>query len=313
MARKLRQNTATVITVGPFIDVTDAKTPEVALTATNEHLTLMVDNMSTGAGTPTLALDANATASGGSNDMVHITNDDAGYYSLELTQANTNYLGGALLSINYVTDHLPVFHEFEIVTAQVYDSLYGSGDLLDVNTSQAGGTAWASGAITAASIATDAIDADALATDAVTELKNAIADQVWDENITGHITAASAGAVLQPNHSGACQAGGNTTTVVLASSASSSNDAYNGCLIFGWVTADRTNFFSDYITDYVGASRSATVTGILPSPDATYTYVVMPGGTIPGASAPAAADNAAAVWNAAFGSYATEGNFRRIV
>lgn len=137
--------------------------------------------------------------------------------------------------------------------------------------------------------------------------KEAVADQVWDENITGHITANSAGAVLQPSHSGACQAGGNTTTVVLASSASSADGYYNGDLIFGWVTADRTNFFADYISDYVGATRTATVTGIAVSPDATYTYVIVPGGSIPGASAPTASEVADAVLDEAISGHTTEG------
>jgi hypothetical protein len=123
--RFLKTNTATRVTVGPFLDVTDAKTPEVALTATNEHLTLVVDD----GGVPTLVLDANATASAGNNDMVHVTNDDAGYYDLELTAAQLNYVGRAVLGINYVTDHLPVFHEFMILSAQAYDSLFGTGNL----------------------------------------------------------------------------------------------------------------------------------------------------------------------------------------
>lgn len=137
----------------------------------------------------------------------------------------------------------------------------------------------------------------------------AVADAVFDEDITGHRAANSAGAMLQPLHSGACQAGGSGTTVVLASGASSANDYYNGDLLVGWVTADGTNKFADYITDYVGATRTATVTGIPVSPDATYTYAILPGGTIPGASAPSAADNAAAVWNAATASYVATGSF----
>jgi hypothetical protein len=124
MATELKTGTAVRITVGPFLDKTDGITPEVALTATNEHLTLMVDT----AGVPTLVLDANATASGGNNDMVHVTNDDAGYYDLELTAAQLNYLGNAKLSINYVTDHLPVFHEINIVSAQYWDAKYGAGN-----------------------------------------------------------------------------------------------------------------------------------------------------------------------------------------
>ena len=87
-----------------------------------------------------LIIDANATASGGDNDLIHISGDDAGYYDLELTAAQTNYIGRVLLSINYVTDHCPVFHEFVILPAQVYDSLVLGTDLLDANASQLGGT-----------------------------------------------------------------------------------------------------------------------------------------------------------------------------
>lgn len=136
MARYLKQNTATTIVVGPFYDATDGKTPEVALTATNEKLTMVVDN----AGSPVLAIDANATASGGSNDFVHVTNDDGGYYTLELAAANVNYVGGAVLSITYATDHLPVFHEFNILPAQVYDSMISGTDLLDANVAQVAGS-----------------------------------------------------------------------------------------------------------------------------------------------------------------------------
>lgn len=86
---------------------------------------------------------------------------------------------------------------------------------LGVNVVNAGGTAWGSGAITAASIATGAIDADALAADAGTELGTAvwatatrtltantnlndptaatIADAVWDEARSGHVGAGSFG------------------------------------------------------------------------------------------------------------------------
>jgi hypothetical protein len=137
--RYLKQNTATRVTVGPFLDVSDAKTPEVALTATNEKLTFVVDD----AGVPTLVIDATATASAGNNDFVHITNDDAGYYDLELTAAQTNYVGRAVLSINYVTDHLPVFHEFMIVPANVYDSFFGTDvlyvDVQEINSAEVTG------------------------------------------------------------------------------------------------------------------------------------------------------------------------------
>ena len=136
------------------------------------------------ANVPTLVLDVAPTASAGANDMVHVTNDDAGFYDLELAAANVNYLGRAMLAITDAATHCPVFHEFMILPANIYDSLVLGTDLVDVSVTQNAGTAitaaagiqevkvasMAAAAITAAAIATDAIDADALAADAVTEI-----------------------------------------------------------------------------------------------------------------------------------------------
>lgn len=127
--RYLRTNTATRITVGPFLDKTDGITPEVALTVTSEKLTLVVDD----GGVPTLVLDVAPTASGGANDMVHIANDDAGFYDLELAAANVNYLGRAMLSLNDVATHCPVFHEFMILPAAVYDAMVAGTDFATVS------------------------------------------------------------------------------------------------------------------------------------------------------------------------------------
>ena len=180
--RFLKTNTATRITIGPFLDKSDGITPEVALTATNEHLTLMVDS----AGVPTLVLDANATASGGDNDLVHVTNDDAGFYDLELTAAQLNYVGRAMLSINYVTDHCPVFHEFMILPANVYDSLVGT-DKLDVNAAELGGTSQTGGDVPTliAALPTDA-DVNAACDQAISDagIADAVADEVYDGSYT---------------------------------------------------------------------------------------------------------------------------------
>ena len=126
--RELRTNTATRVTIGPFYDVTTGITPELALAVTSCHVTFIVDT----AGVPTIVLDTAPTASGGANDMIHISGDDAGLYDFELTATNTNYLGRAMLAIVDDDVHLPVFHEFEIVAANWYDTKY-STDQLDIN------------------------------------------------------------------------------------------------------------------------------------------------------------------------------------
>src|SRR3990167_8610213 len=136
--RFLRTNTATRVTVGPFLDKTDGVTPEVALTVTSEKLTLMVDT----AGVPTLILDTAPTASGGANDMVHVTGDDAGFYDLELAAADVNYLGRAMLALTDAATHCPVFHEFMILPAMIYDAMILGTDVLQAEVTQLLGTAW---------------------------------------------------------------------------------------------------------------------------------------------------------------------------
>ncbi|HUX15374.1 MAG TPA: hypothetical protein VMW52_02820, partial [Phycisphaerae bacterium] len=131
LMRYLRYNTAVHITVGPFLDKADGITPEVALTVTNCKLTMTKDD-DDGSGV-NLILDAAATASGGDNDMVHITGDDAGFYDLELTAAQTNYYGRVMLAITDAANHCPVFHEFTILPQQVYDSMILGTDLLQVD------------------------------------------------------------------------------------------------------------------------------------------------------------------------------------
>lgn len=134
--RYLRYNTAVMISVGPFVDYTDGVTPLTALTVTNCHLTMIKDDDD---GTePNLILDTTPTASGGNNDMVHITNDDDGFYSLELTTANTSNYGRVIISITDPDVHLPVWHEFMIVSQNFYDSMFGS-DYLQVDTVQVEG------------------------------------------------------------------------------------------------------------------------------------------------------------------------------
>src|SRR3972149_1399836 len=130
--RYLRYNTDTRITVGPFLDKTDGITPEVALTVTSEKLTFVVDT----GGVPTLVLDAAPTASGGANDMVHITGDDSGFYDLELAAADVNYLGRAMLSLNDVATPCPVLHEFMILPANVYDAMVLGTDALQVHANE---------------------------------------------------------------------------------------------------------------------------------------------------------------------------------
>ena len=251
--RELKTNTATRVTVGPFLDVTDAKTPEVALTATNEKLTFVVDD----AGVPTLVLDANATGSGGNNDFVHITGDDAGYYDLELTAANVNYLGRAVLAVTYVTDHLPVFHEFEIVSAAYYDWKYGStAPTVAAVTGAVGSVTGAVGSVTGAvgsvtgavgSIATGGISEASFATTAGSFAPLGILDQGTAQSATG-------------------------TTIVLRSAAAFANDEIIGATVY--IVSGTGAGQSRTITDYVQSTDTATVDTWTTTPSGTIVYKI---------------------------------------
>jgi hypothetical protein len=174
--RFLRQNTAVLVTVGPFYDKTDGVTIETALTITNERITLTADT--DGGSAPTNILDNIAGAtSGTSNDLNYITGNDAGLMQLELSAADTNRVGRMFLTITDAANHVPVFHEFFVLPQAIYDWLTGvvtplpanvtqfggtnltaTGGRPEVNTTHAAGTAWGSGAITAASIAAAALN-----------------------------------------------------------------------------------------------------------------------------------------------------------
>lgn len=136
--RYLRANTATIVTVGPFLDKTDGVTLETALTITNERISFVVDANDGSA--PTLVLDnVTGATSGTDNDLNYITNNDAALMQLELSASNTNHAGSrATLTITDAANHCPVFHEFTILPAQVYDSLVLGSDLLDINVSTNG-------------------------------------------------------------------------------------------------------------------------------------------------------------------------------
>lgn len=128
---ELRQSTATAILIGPFIDDTDGKTPETGLTVTSFDVDLYKQSNTH----PLTKTDLTITSSGGSNDCAHVAN---GYYSLELTATDTNTLGRLKVTVNS-SGALPVWHEFEVVTANVWDSRY-STDYLQVDAVQVEGS-----------------------------------------------------------------------------------------------------------------------------------------------------------------------------
>lgn len=112
----LRQSTASQeVPLGYFLDSTDGNTEETALTIANTDIKLWK------AGATTLA---NKNSGG----ATHISN---GVYYAVLDATDTNTLG-SLIIFCHVAGALSVKVECVVLTANVYDSLIGGGDLLDV-------------------------------------------------------------------------------------------------------------------------------------------------------------------------------------
>jgi len=178
----LKQSTAQTVVIGPILDADG-----VAVT------TAVVTNIS-------IAKNGSAAALT-TEDLTHLAN---GYYTLALTTTNTNTLGGLAVFANNTAMSMTVFR-WNVIVAQVYDSLVSGTDLLQVDIQQLENSAQNAariligsnnnhevqvtgsnhvaadihelqpGVITAADFAANAINANALASDAVAEIQSGLA------------------------------------------------------------------------------------------------------------------------------------------
>lgn len=145
--RFLRTNTAVRVTIGPAVDKADGFTTLDSLTVANLTGLITVDADDNDA--VTVQTHFHPAASGSSNDMVSC--GYGGMWDLELTQTQANVLGRMRLTIYDAAQILPIWEDFTVLAANVYDSLFGghgvTADLLDVNASQVAGTAQSAGDI----------------------------------------------------------------------------------------------------------------------------------------------------------------------
>lgn len=163
MSGWLKQSTAVTLKLGPFVDSADAVTPEVALTIAQADVRLSKNGAN-------IAQKTEATSA---------THDEGGWYDVPIDATDTDTLGILTVSVQEA-GALPVWHEYMVVTPQVWDSLFGA-DLLQVHAVEI-----ANDLITAAAIATNAIDADALAADAIAEINATVDTALSDYNGPTH-------------------------------------------------------------------------------------------------------------------------------
>lgn len=175
----VKQSTAVTIVLGPFVDSTDGVTAETGLTISQADV----------------RLSKNGGAFAQKNDSNAASHMENGYYSCALNTTDTNTLGSLRVAVSE-SGALPVWRDFLIMPANVWDSLLGADKLqVHVDEMTAGiitSTVVADGFLTAAKLAADAITAAKVAADVGAE----IADAVWDESLSPHNLAGSTGDAL---------------------------------------------------------------------------------------------------------------------
>lgn len=143
MSLAIRQSTARTIYIPmPFVDLVDGVTPKTALTLGD--ITAAV--VKRGAASDTVSRSTiTLTASGGSNDFVHVGD---GYWKLELTASQTDTVGQLAVTFRDDDVFLPVVVNCWVYDAQVFDSLGAGSDTLEVDVTAFEGSALSSADIT---------------------------------------------------------------------------------------------------------------------------------------------------------------------
>jgi len=111
----LRQGTAVIVRVGVFVDVTDKVTPQTDITLGGNEAELLKN--------------ASVEVDIATRTWAAVTNC-RGWYDLTLTTDDTDTLGLLTVVVQDDSDCLPVFKDYMVVPANVWDSLFGSGKLM---------------------------------------------------------------------------------------------------------------------------------------------------------------------------------------
>jgi hypothetical protein len=120
--RWLKQSTSVDLPIGPFLDNVDGFTEEAALTITQ----------------PDIRLKKNGGAWAQKAAAQTLTHEENGYYEVTLDATDTDTLGQLRLAVDE-SGALPVWEDFMVVPANVWDSLFGA-DLLQVDLTQVAGS-----------------------------------------------------------------------------------------------------------------------------------------------------------------------------
>lgn len=110
----IKQSTAVTKKMGPFVDDTDGKTAETGLSI----------------GQADIRLSKNGGDFAQTHNAAGATHDENGYYGIPLDATDTDTLGSLRVAV-HKSGALPVWQDFMVLHAQVYDWLLGTGGLYE--------------------------------------------------------------------------------------------------------------------------------------------------------------------------------------
>ena len=168
MVQFLKQSTSVTVQIGPAIDISDGVTRLTGLTLTQAKI----------------MLSKNGGTQAQKNSATACTHDRAGWYKCTFNTTDTGTLGFLRLDVDESTA-MPIWSDFQIVTANVYDTLF-STDTFDVNVASQANIDF--GALQKASLN---------AATPVVSLSAAGIDAIWDALLAGHNISDSAALALK--------------------------------------------------------------------------------------------------------------------
>jgi hypothetical protein len=124
----LREDTATTIMIGPFLDATDGVSAEEGLGGDGGNIETNVRVSKNGGGFETRSSTENPIHS------------HTGWYTLHLETGDTSTPGTLIVKVHDSSTYMPVWMEFQVVPANVYDSLVGGTVKLEADAVAIGGS-----------------------------------------------------------------------------------------------------------------------------------------------------------------------------
>ncbi|MHA2250154.1 MAG: hypothetical protein ACXAD7_07320 [Candidatus Kariarchaeaceae archaeon] len=190
----IEQSTAPVMIVGQFVDFADGITREDGI-AISGYSGVEYAKLIKGDGT-----EVDVKSRTWAETTIGGASDSGGWYKITLSTSDTNTVGRTIIMFNDPDVYVPVWHEFTVVASNIYDSIVGNTDTLQVDVSQVeGNTTPASDNIIAKAIWDEqtSVHVDSGSYGDLASVGE-IADGVWDEDVVAaHDTADTAGEILE--------------------------------------------------------------------------------------------------------------------